>query len=147
MQQGVPVKADKQYTRGGEGSIQPKIKVSLVRQKAFFGPGTRQFLALVATTGSVRGASEQMGLSYSKAWKMLDIMENELCCRIVERSKGGKNGGRANLTPRGLQLLRCFEAYEKEVSELAQNLYHKHFSALEQQFETCVKHARRAANE
>ena len=45
---------------------------------AFFGPGVAELFALIDETGSVRHASEKMGLSYSKAWKMIHGTEKAM---------------------------------------------------------------------
>lgn len=81
----------------------------------FFGPGVAELFALIDETGSVRHASEKMGLSYSKAWKMIRGTEKATGKEAVVRTQGGKGGGKAELTESGRKLLKSFTALEKEM--------------------------------
>lgn len=81
----------------------------------FFGPGVAELFTLIDETGSVRHASEKMGLSYSKAWKMIRGTEKATGKAAVTRIQGGKGGGRAELTADGKKLLEAFSHLEKEM--------------------------------
>lgn len=81
----------------------------------FFGPGVAELFTLIEETGSVRRASEKMGLSYSKAWRMIRGTEKAAGKAAVTRIQGGKGGGRAELTADGKKLLEAFLALEKEM--------------------------------
>ena len=83
----------------------------------FFGPGVAELFSLIAETGSVRHASEKMGLSYSKAWKMIRGTEKATGKEAVVRTQGGKGGGKAELTASGRQLLDAFLTLEKEMEK------------------------------
>ena len=84
---------------------------------AFFGPGVAELFALIDETGSVRHASKKMGLSYSKAWKMIHGTEKAMGKEAVSCTQGGKGGGKAELTESGRNLLRLFTSLEKEMQE------------------------------
>ena len=58
-----------------EKNYHPKIQVSIAGDEMFFGPGPYRLLKITDETGSVREACNEMGLSYSKAWKILNRME------------------------------------------------------------------------
>ena len=81
----------------------------------FFGPGVAQLFIFIEETGSVRHASERMGLSYSKAWKMIRGTEKAIGSDAVVRTQGGKGGGKAELTESGRRLLESFQSLEKEM--------------------------------
>ena len=83
----------------------------------FFGPGVAELFSLIDETGSVRHASEKMGLSYSKAWKMIRGTEKALGKEAVVRTQGGKGGGKAELTESGKALLDLFFSMEKEMQQ------------------------------
>ena len=88
----------------------------------FFGPGVAELFTLIDETGSVRHASEKMGLSYSKAWKMIRGTEKAIGKEAVVRTQGGKGGGKAELTESGKALLDLFISMEKEMRQhLAEN--------------------------
>ena len=55
---------------------------------------------------SQRRLAEQMGISYSKGWKMINTMEEELGYKVTKRQQGGRNGRRPITT----QTAMLFEA-------------------------------------
>lgn len=105
------------------GLIHSQVKVWLMKRRSFFGPGAASLLRQIDSIGSVREACMKMGMSYSKGWKIIHSAEEELGYQIVERRPGGKNGGAAYVTPKGKELLKLFELYEKRVEEAADDIY------------------------
>ena len=103
--------------------MRTQVKVQLAKDKVFFGPGTRLLLTLIENTGSVRLACSGMGVSYSKGWKMISIMEDQLGYSTVARQQGGKTGGEARLTPKGSELLRKYERFEKEAKAAVEDIF------------------------
>ncbi len=88
----------------------------------FFGKGTEELLTLIDQYGSVRHASCEMGLSYTKAWKMLRGIEKATGKEAVRRIQGGKGGGKAELTGSGRELLDSFRSLEKEMESYLRNI-------------------------
>lgn len=105
----------------------PVLKLQIARESVFFGPGSQQLLQMIGATGSVRLASQQMGISYSKAWNILNHLEEQLEHPVVDRQTGGSRGGKTELTPRGAELLRRFTAFEKESKDAVDKLFQRHF--------------------
>lgn len=64
-----------------------------------------------------------MGLSYQKAWDMINRLEQETGYAVVTRQHGGKNGGKTCLTDKGRQLMYAFQRYEDEVRAFAQQRF------------------------
>lgn len=108
-------------------SFHPHLKLQLVKEQAFFGPGAAQLLAYIRDTGSVRLACQQMGISYSKAWKMIEVMEQQTETKMVERQQGGKNGGMAYLTAEGTELLEKFKKFERICKKFSQKTFDEIF--------------------
>lgn len=106
------------------------IRVRLIGSEAFYGPGVAHLMELIAVTGSVAGACDKMGLSYSKGRTMIRRMERELGFPVVERAQGGAGGGGARLTDRGRKLLAAYQAYEADVKQYAQERFADAFRAL-----------------
>ena len=97
-----------------------KLKIRLGRNDFwFFGPGVSELLDNIEKYGSVASASLNMGLSYSKAWKMIRDSENGLGCTLVERSTGGKGGGKALLTEKGKKIIIFLKTWKKKQSFFA----------------------------
>lgn len=106
----------------------PLLKVRIAKDsEAFFGPGSWQLLSLIETTGSVRLACEEMGISYSKAWQLLNRLEKEIGYRVIVRKHGGKNGGETYLTGEGKTLLEQYEAFETECNQAVGRIFKKYF--------------------
>ena len=89
-----------------------------------FGPGRMELLQLIDKTGSINKAAKVMGMSYKKAWKMINDLNNQWTEPMVVTQTGGESGGGSALTPSALQLMNYhvnmrqrflkFLAYEKQ---------------------------------
>lgn len=95
----------------------PVMKLRIAKESNFFGPGSWQLLSLIETTGSVRIASAYMGISYSKAWKILNHLEQQAGYPVLIRKKGGKGGGTSYLTAQGQALMAWYEQLEKRCNQ------------------------------
>jgi molybdate transport system regulatory protein len=76
-----------------------------------------QLMRLIASTGSLLQASDKMGISYNKAWKMLEAVNAASASQVIEKVRGGKGGGGAVLTDYGKLILNEYEAIEKVVTQ------------------------------
>ena len=112
-----------------QADIHPKIKVQLMRNEAFFGPGMMVLLKQIDVLGNVREACEKAGMSYSKGWSLIRTAEQELGRPVVERSPGGKSGGIAKVSPAGHILMERYERLEREVAEFAEKKFEEIFYA------------------
>lgn len=110
----------------------PVMKLCIANESKFLGPGSRQLLSLIEATGSVRLACEEMNLSYSKAWKILNNMEKQAGFPILVRKHGGKTGGETYLTEQGKALMEQFERYEQECNQAVSQIFMKHFGTVEE---------------
>ena len=82
-------------------------------REAALGPGRTELLARVNETASIAQAARDMGMSYMKAWKLVQSMNGCFRGPLMEVQRGGKAGGAACLTPLGrgtLELYRRMEA-------------------------------------
>lgn len=76
--------------QGFDAALHPALKLRLARERIFFGPGPAELLMQIKRTDSVRMACEQMGISYSKGWKMINTMEEELGYKVTKTPAGRK---------------------------------------------------------
>ena len=74
-------------------------------------------------------ACAQMGLSYSKAWRLLKSAEADLGIPLLDTQKGGIKRAGSTLTPQGEELLDRYLAFEKEAREAVFVAFEKHFKA------------------
>ena len=109
-------------------SLHVSVRLRLVKQRPFFGPGAAQLLSLIAETGSVSLACQQMGISYSKGWKIISTMEEQAGKVLTTRQQGGKNGGTAFLTEDGRKLLSTFRLFEERCNAYIQREFEALFS-------------------
>lgn len=66
-----------------------QLQLRLCKEEPFFGPGVAEFLTLVEQTGSMQTACSCMHMSYSKAWNMVNMVEEQLGFSILVRRAGG----------------------------------------------------------
>ncbi|WKY45057.1 NTP transferase domain-containing protein [Eubacteriaceae bacterium ES2] len=107
--------------------LKPKVRVSIEKEESFFGTGTEQLLNLIRSGETVKSACEKMHLSYSKGWKMINQIEEQLGFLIVHRKRGGKNGGKTILTEEGVDFLLKFQKFEKESQESVDEIFSRYF--------------------
>lgn len=107
--------------------VYPEMRVYLAGSRRFFGPGPCLLLSLVGETGSLQEACAQMGVSYSKGWHMIENIEDQIGEKVVERRRGGKNGGQSSLTEAGQALIMRFRAFSADCQLAMEELFLKHF--------------------
>jgi len=73
-----------------------------------FGPGKADLLAGIADTGSIAAASRRMGMSYKRAWYLIDTLNGSFREPLVTSAKGGGAGGGATLTDTGRTVLELY---------------------------------------
>ena len=77
------------------------------------GPGKVDLLEAIAKTGSITAAARSLGMSYRRAWLLVDTMNRCFRSPVVEAEAGGKRGGGARLTTRGAETVRRYRRIEK----------------------------------
>ena len=102
--------------------MKPKIHVMLCDDigERFFGEGPCRLLHRIEETGSLRAAAQAMGLSYSKALRMVKRAEKELGFALTRKTIGGRGGG-------ARQFLERYEAYRDACVQTDRELYYKFF--------------------
>lgn len=76
------------------------------------GPGKIDLLEAIAATGSITAAARQMGMSYRRAWLLVDTMNRCFKRPVVEGEAGGRGGGGTRLTARGAEVVRRYRRIE-----------------------------------
>jgi len=83
------------------------------------GPGKVDLLEAIAATGSITAAAKRLGMSYRRAWLLVDTMNRCFTKPVVEAEAGGKRGGGARLTAAGLLAVRHYRRIEKRAAKAA----------------------------
>ena len=93
----------------------------------FFGEGPYRLLRGVEKSGSLRATAMEMGMSYTKALKLLGNAEKELGIRFTTRVVGGKSGGGSVLTEEGRAWLDKYERFRDACLRENERLYHEYY--------------------
>jgi molybdate transport system regulatory protein len=80
------------------------------------GPGKIALLEAIAQTGSIASSARKLGMSYRRAWLLVEETNRCLVRPAVETSTGGPHGGGATLTPVGVEIVRRYRALERRAS-------------------------------
>ncbi len=83
------------------------------------GHGKITLLETIAATGSISAAARQLGMSYRRAWLLIDDLNHGFRLPLVLTSPGGKRGGGATLTETGDLVVRQYRAMEKKLASAA----------------------------
>jgi molybdate transport system regulatory protein len=81
------------------------------------GPGKAQLVALIADTGSISAAARRMGMSYRRAWQLVEAVNQSFNRPVVVTVTGGKRGGGAVVTDFGKRLVERYHAMETKASD------------------------------
>lgn len=74
------------------------------------GPGKADLLEAIAQHGSISAAARAMGMSYRRAWLLVETMNRSFRQPLVSTLAGGKHGGGTQLTEIGEQVLQRYRA-------------------------------------
>lgn len=95
--------------------------------KKVFGEGPLMLLKKVEELGSLRQAAISMQMSYSKAWKIMNQVEEELKIKLLERKIGGKAGGGSTITREAKDFIRKYEALVESVNKKIEEDVNRYF--------------------
>jgi molybdate transport system regulatory protein len=90
-----------------------RARLRIVFEAGFaIGPGKADLLQEIESTGSIAAAGRRMGMSYKRAWSLVEELNSSFVDALVEKSKGGSDGGGAFLTDVGHQVLDTYRVIE-----------------------------------
>jgi molybdate transport system regulatory protein len=80
------------------------------------GPGKAALIERIAAAGSISAAARAMGMSYRRAWQLVDALNTSFTEPVVTTATGGRHGGGAVVTEFGRRLVDDFRAMEARAS-------------------------------
>lgn len=89
-----------------------KMRIRIYVGDRMLGPGKMELLAHVDANGSLSASAKQMGMSYMRAWKLVQDLNSDPARPMVEMSRGGRTGGTATVTPFGKKVLALYQRME-----------------------------------
>lgn len=108
------------------GNVRLTVRVDFGAERAL-GPGKIRLLEAIGKTGSISRAGRSLGMSYRRAWLLIDDMNRCFRAPVVATQPGGVRGGGAALTSFGRELIENYRAIEARATAAAKF----HLQALE----------------
>lgn len=81
------------------------------------GPGKADLLEAIHSNGSISSAGRAMGMSYKRAWDLVNIMNKSFRQPLVATATGGSHGGGAQVTEFGFEVLRRYRDIEAKANQ------------------------------
>jgi len=94
------------------------------------GPGKVDLLDAIAATGSISAAARQLGMSYRRAWLLVETMNRSFPTPLVRAKTGGNSGGGAEVTPLGRAAAKAYRSLHKAAEQAVRRGLPKLKSAL-----------------
>lgn len=105
--------------RRGTGALPSlHVRVDLVPGISI-GPGKADLLQGIAETGSIAAAGRRLGMSYKRAWSLVETLNGMFREPLVAATKGGAAGGGASLTAAGEMVLARYRAIQAGAAQAA----------------------------
>jgi molybdate transport system regulatory protein len=95
--------------------IQFRLRIVLGNDIAV-GPGKVDLLEAIGDAGSITAAARTLGMSYRRAWLLVDTMNRCFDAPVVIAEAGGASGGGAQLTPTGAEVVRRYRRMEAKAA-------------------------------
>lgn len=93
---------------------EPRFRLRVVfGPDEMMGPGKAELLEHIAATGSISAAGRKMGMSYKRAWQLVETMNAMFADPLVHSTRGGAAGGGAVLTGAGQAVLEEYRGLEE----------------------------------
>lgn len=90
----------------------PRLRVLLGASIAI-GPGRAELLEAIGRSGSISAAAREMGMSYRRAWLLVEAVNAAFVTPLVFTATGGSGGGGAQLTDFGIDVLQRYRRMEQ----------------------------------
>ena len=107
-----------------------KIWMSDENDDGILGDGKWQFLKLIHQKGSLKAACDELGYTYRRTWGNLQKIEKFFGFPLLEKHRGGSEGGNTVLTEEGRRLVRAFDRFHASVDSVIQKGFEEFLSEL-----------------
>ncbi len=102
--------------------LRPSLQFSFGPERRL-GPGKIALLEQIIATGSISAAGRSMGMSYRRAWLLIDAVNKMFAEPVVVAAAGGAHGGGAIVTENGRRLVAAYRAVEKRALKDARTAF------------------------
>jgi molybdate transport system regulatory protein len=98
----------------GDEETCPRLRIRIGRDFVL-GPGKVDLIEEIGRSGSISAAGRAMGMSYKRAWQLVDALNRMFPEPVIVASIGGAHGGGATLTPFGRSVAAAYRRAEERV--------------------------------
>lgn len=92
-----------------------KLKIQLIcGEEIAMGPGKADLLEAIGRSGSISAAARELGMSYRRAWQLVDVMNRCFRDKLVETQPGGGKAAGTRLTAEGEAVLSAYRALSRQ---------------------------------
>jgi len=88
-----------------------RLRIGADRDLAL-GPGKVALLEAIRETGSISAAGRKLGMSYRRAWLLVDALNRAFRLPVITTATGGREGGGTELTATGQEIIRRYRRIE-----------------------------------
>jgi molybdate transport system regulatory protein len=101
---------------------QPRLRIRIIfGNDEMIGPGKAELLERIDRCGSIAAAGREMGMSYKRAWMLIETLNAMFRAPLVESTRGGPGGGGAVLTDIGREILCQYRAFENNAARAGES--------------------------
>lgn len=93
------------------GQLKPRLRIDF-GEGIRLGPGKIDLLEAIVETGSISGAGRKIGMSYRRAWLLVEELNTLFSTPVVIANAGGAHGGGTEVTAFGQSLIAAFRRLE-----------------------------------
>lgn len=93
-------------------------------KNSYVGPGKIDLLEAIRDSGSLSQAARDIGMSYRRAWLLLEGLKTSFREPVTLATTGGKGGGGVTLTSFGETLVKTYRLLEQDIAEAAVRRLH-----------------------
>jgi len=98
----------------------PRLRI-MMGAVVSLGPGKVALLEAINRAGSISAAAREMGMSYRRAWKLIEAMNRDFRFPLVKKISGGLGGGGAMVTAAGFEALERYRLIEEKAAKAVRN--------------------------
>jgi molybdate transport system regulatory protein len=101
-----------------------RFRIDLSKHSSI-GPGKISLLEAIRAAGSLSQGARDIGMSYRRAWLLIESLNRSFRKPVTVASKGGKEGGGMLVTEFGDALIRKYRELERDFALLAERRLHR----------------------
>jgi molybdate transport system regulatory protein len=104
-----------------------KLWLSTESAEGVFGDGKWRLLEAIDAKGSLQAACDSLGISYRKGWGDLKKAQAFFGVPLLNKRRGGIDGGQTQLTEEGKNLMKAYAKFRRHVENAVDCYYEKNF--------------------